>query len=138
MAILALPAGAQPLADQVSEKVQAVWYKVQPYAKVSAGRRAQGFGFFAALNPAQAFLDRSGAFQLTPCSLRQRPPANAVAAARPPGHPPRRRRPAHPPAAFLVPDLQIALHYGYIPAIIAVGMFTTEPRPSWVQLLGPM
>lgn len=34
--------------------------------------------------------------------------------------------------------LQTLLHWGYIPAIITIGMLTTEPRPSWVQLLGPM
>lgn len=36
------------------------------------------------------------------------------------------------------PYLKTLLHWGYIPAIIAGGMLLTEPRPSWVQLLGPM
>ncbi|PSC69782.1 TOM complex component [Micractinium conductrix] len=36
------------------------------------------------------------------------------------------------------PYAKIALHWGYIPAIIAAGMLTTEPRPSLAQLLGPM
>ncbi|EFN58105.1 hypothetical protein CHLNCDRAFT_142437 [Chlorella variabilis] len=36
------------------------------------------------------------------------------------------------------PYAKTALHWGYIPAIIAVGMLYTEPRPSWGQLLGPM
>ena len=34
--------------------------------------------------------------------------------------------------------MQAAVHWGYIPAIIAIGMLYTEPRPSWWQLLGPM
>lgn len=33
---------------------------------------------------------------------------------------------------------QTALHVGYIPLIIYLGMTTTEPRPSLAQLLGPM
>ena len=58
-----------------------------------------------------------------------RPPPPAAAAL--PAH-------THPPP-LLTPLLwQVALHWGYIPAIIAVGMLYTEPRPSWVQLLGPM
>lgn len=40
--------------------------------------------------------------------------------------------------ATLPTPLQTLLHWGYIPAIIAGGMLLTEPRPSWVQLLGPM
>lgn len=36
------------------------------------------------------------------------------------------------------PHLKTALHWGYIPAIILLGMTQTEPRPSWGQLLGPM
>ena len=36
------------------------------------------------------------------------------------------------------PYAKTALHYGFIPAIIVVGMTCTEPRPSLAQLLGPM
>ena len=32
---------------------------------------------------------------------------------------------------------QTLFHWGFIPAIIIIGM-RTEPRPSWAQLLGPM
>lgn len=34
--------------------------------------------------------------------------------------------------------LQTAVHYGYIPTIILLGMTLTEPRPSLAQLLSPM
>lgn len=36
------------------------------------------------------------------------------------------------------PYAKTALHYLYIPAIIGAGMMFTDPKPSWVQLLGPM
>lgn len=36
------------------------------------------------------------------------------------------------------PYAKTALHYGFIPAVILVGMTCTEPRPSLAQLLGPM
>jgi len=32
---------------------------------------------------------------------------------------------------------KVAFHYGYIPAIIVLGMTTTEPKPSILQILGP-
>lgn len=32
---------------------------------------------------------------------------------------------------------QPIFHYGFIPLIIVLGM-RTEPRPSWIQLIGPM
>ena len=44
----------------------------------------------------------------------------------------------HPAPSPALPRLQTALHFGYIPAIILLGMTQTEPRPSWGQLLGPM
>jgi hypothetical protein len=54
-------------------------------------------------------------------------------------------RPALPPSPPTQPGfrhlahiLQTALHWAYIPAIIAVGMLYTDPAPSWSQLLGPM
>ncbi len=37
----------------------------------------------------------------------------------------------------LVARAQVIFHYGFIPAIIILGM-RTEPRPSLAQLLGPM
>jgi hypothetical protein len=66
-------------------------------------------------------------------SCGQQPPLLS-AAARPAATP----LTAQPRCRHLLLPLQTALHWGYIPAIIAVGMLTTEPRPSWVQLLGPM
>lgn len=36
------------------------------------------------------------------------------------------------------PYAKTALHWGFIPAVIIVGMTCTEPRPSLAQLLGPM
>ena len=50
MALPALPAGAQPLVEQVSEQLQAAWHKVQPYAKVGAadGRRVGSNWLWAA------------------------------------------------------------------------------------------
>lgn len=34
--------------------------------------------------------------------------------------------------------LQPAVHWGFIPAIIVLGVLTTEPRPTLAQLLSPM
>lgn len=36
------------------------------------------------------------------------------------------------------PLAKTALHWGFIPAIIVVGMTCTDPKPSLAQLLGPM
>jgi len=36
------------------------------------------------------------------------------------------------------PIAKTALHWGFIPAIIVVGMTCTDPKPSLAQLLGPM
>lgn len=36
------------------------------------------------------------------------------------------------------PYAKTALHWGFIPAIIVVGMTCTEPKPTIGQLLGPM
>jgi len=36
------------------------------------------------------------------------------------------------------PYAKTALHWGFIPVIIVVGMTCTEPKPSLAQLLGPM
>ena len=36
------------------------------------------------------------------------------------------------------PYAKTALHWGFIPAIIVVGMTCTDPKPSLGQLLGPM
>jgi len=30
------------------------------------------------------------------------------------------------------------VHYGFIPCIVILGMTMTEPRPTLVQLVGPM
>ena len=34
--------------------------------------------------------------------------------------------------------LQPLVHYGFIPCIVILGMTYTEPKPSLLQLLGPM
>lgn len=34
--------------------------------------------------------------------------------------------------------LQPLVHYGFIPCIVILGMTCTEPRPTLLQLLGPM
>ena len=36
------------------------------------------------------------------------------------------------------PYAKTAVHWGFIPAIIVVGMTCTEPKPSLAQLIGPM
>lgn len=36
------------------------------------------------------------------------------------------------------PYAKTALHWGFIPAIIVVGMTCTEPKPTIAQLVGPM
>lgn len=36
------------------------------------------------------------------------------------------------------PYVKKAIHWGFIPAIIVVGMTCTEPKPSLAQVLGPM
>jgi import receptor subunit TOM7 len=36
------------------------------------------------------------------------------------------------------PIAKTVLHWGFIPAIIVVGMTCTEPKPTLGQLLGPM
>lgn len=41
------------------------------------------------------------------------------------------------PTIFLQNSKTI-FHYGYIPTIIVLGMTTTEPKPSLLQILGPM
>jgi mitochondrial import receptor subunit TOM7 len=38
----------------------------------------------------------------------------------------------------VAPIAKTALHWGFIPAIIVVGMTCTDPKPSLAQLLGPM
>jgi hypothetical protein len=35
------------------------------------------------------------------------------------------------------PPAQPAIHYGFIPAVILVGLLATKPRPSVWQLLAP-
>ena len=136
MALPALPAGAQPLVEQVSEQLQAAWHKVQPYAKVGAADE-QGSGACGSGLPC-AGPSASGGQCLSRCSRAgclcwQQPPLLLAAA-----HPPTLLPPPNPVAATSLLLVQTALHWGYIPAIIAGGMLTTEPRPSWVQLLGPM
>eukprot|EP00873_Tetraselmis_striata_P045632 jgi/Tetstr1/465896/TSEL_010512.t1 len=41
------------------------------------------------------------------------------------------------PTIFLQNSKTI-FHYGYIPTIIVLGMTTTEPKPSLLQILGPI
>lgn len=36
------------------------------------------------------------------------------------------------------PYAKKAVHWGFIPAIIVVGMTCTDPKPSLAQVLGPM
>jgi import receptor subunit TOM7 len=36
------------------------------------------------------------------------------------------------------PYAKTALHWGFIPAIIVVGMTCTDPKPTIAQLVGPM
>ena len=36
------------------------------------------------------------------------------------------------------PIAKTALHWGFIPSIIVIGMTCTDPKPSLGQLLGPM
>jgi len=36
------------------------------------------------------------------------------------------------------PYAKTALHWGFIPAIIVVGMTCTDPKPTLAQLVGPM
>lgn len=36
------------------------------------------------------------------------------------------------------PYVKKVIHWGFIPAIIVVGMTCTEPKPSLAQVLGPM
>ena len=34
--------------------------------------------------------------------------------------------------------MQPIVHYGFIPCIVVLGMTMTEPKPTLVQLVGPM
>lgn len=38
----------------------------------------------------------------------------------------------------VAPYAKTALHWGFIPGIIIIGMTCTDPKPSLAQLLGPM
>ena len=40
--------------------------------------------------------------------------------------------------AAVSPLAKTAVHWGFIPTIIVLGMTCTEPQPSLAQLLGPM
>jgi hypothetical protein len=41
-------------------------------------------------------------------------------------------------ASKIGPYAKKAVHWGFIPTIIVLGMTCTEPRPSLAQVLGPM
>lgn len=139
MPALALPAGAQSALD----KLQAAWNKAAPHLKASS----RPLPAAVQLHPSPWSPGKDVPLQLVALRNRLRlsapllsAAAAAAAAARrcwcPPGvdccTPLTRARKLHSPMP------QTALHVGYIPAIILLGMTQTEPRPSWGQLLGPM
>lgn len=128
-ALPALPAGAQTVVDKLSS----VWDKAAPHLKAS-GRWL--------LAPLLRSCTRApGRLQLMGArcwSMVHRPRVQQRVGCR-------RRCAAAARVSFTLPIcshasalLQTALHWGYIPAIILLGMTQTEPRPSWGQLLGPM
>ncbi|DBA65608.1 TPA: hypothetical protein ACH3X2_002671 [Trebouxia sp. C0005] len=41
-------------------------------------------------------------------------------------------------SSYLGEKLKPVVHYGFIPCIVILGMTMTEPRPTLVQLVGPM
>lgn len=106
----ALTAKPETALDRASAKFWACCEAVAPYAKVgSAGRVGEGLEVWSA-SYAPIPSPGRGAHQLS-CA-------------------------DYPLASALL--LQTALHVGFIPAIIVIGMTATEPRPSLAQLLGPM
>ena len=130
-ALPALPAGAQTVVDKLSS----VWDKAAPHLKASGPVAARPAA--AQLHPspwAPAIDGRSLLVDGAPAGRVQKRVGCRHR---------RRRCRLVPPSPLLACShtsalLQTALHWGYIPAIILLGMTQTEPRPSWGQLLGPM
>lgn len=37
---------------------------------------------------------------------------------------------------FVLQRLKVVAHYGFVPLVILVGVYTTEPKPQWIDLIG--
>ena len=116
-----------PSRPTITSRALAAWDAVAPYAKVCGA------------------LSRSPRDAQSPPSSRGRGEGGEGGSRRPPARPapprpPAQARPPPTPALRLhhLPLPQTLLHVGYIPAIILAGMYLTKPRPTLVQLVGPM